>query len=345
MDGSYGEGGGALVRAALTMSALTNQPVRVSNVRGATQFPGLDVEDLVIAHYLRTSCAAKTVGMEQGSHEFEFSPTRRPQGLTTPLSSSAEMSPGRGANALIVANSLIPVLARSGTYSTLSLQGETYGHKALSFDYFSSVTAPALLKAGVYVSLEQFKAGFGRESRGTIMLDVEPSVMAPLAWAERGDLLDCHAILSHSDVPPATLQRGVAHLGNLAKAAKLDCEIEVQGVDSDEPGLFLTLFARFERGMGGATMMGAKGVRIETHAQGLFEDFFGWIRSGATVDSHLADQILPSLCLAEGDSHFTVPIITKRFLTTVWVVKQFMPIPITVKGKEGERGSVTIRRQ
>jgi RNA 3'-terminal phosphate cyclase (ATP) len=293
---------------------------------------------------LRESCAAETENLEQGAHEFTFSPTRRPQGISGVLASPHELSPGRGANALIVANALIPVLARTGMYSSFSLRGETYGQNALSFDYFQLVTLPVLARAGLHVGVELMQAGFGRESRGEIALDVEPSALTPIVWSERGDLMDCRAVISHSQIPVQTVHRGAAHLTNLAKGAKLGMEIDVQAVASDVPGIYITLFARFERGMGGATIMGLKGVRVESLAQGLFEDFWYWLRSNATVDSHLADQVLLTLCQAEGDSHFTVSQVTKRFLTTVWVVKQFMPIPITVKGKEGEKGTVTIRR-
>jgi RNA 3'-terminal phosphate cyclase (ATP) len=66
--------------------------------------------------------------------------------------------------------------------------------------------------------------------------------------------------------------------------------------------------------------------------------------SNATVDPFLADQILLTAVFAEGETNFKVSRLTQRLLTTIWVVKQFAPIHITVRGSEGSPGQVTIRR-
>ena len=86
------------------------------------------------------------------------------------------------------------------------------------------------------------------------------------------------------------------------------------------------------------------GVRPEFVAQQAFEEMFDWMSSSATTDPYLADQILLPLALAETSSTFTVSRLTQRFLTIVWVVKQFLPIHITVRGSENGPGTVTIQR-
>jgi RNA 3'-terminal phosphate cyclase (ATP) len=324
------------------MAALTQQPIKIVQVRGGTAHPGLDIEDLVLLHYLREATAGTTEGAEVGSHELEFWPAQRPGGLTGAL--RPPVVNGRGANANIVANSLLPVLARSGVYNSLSLTGETYGQSALSFDYFKSVTLEALKKCGLYAFTELVTSGFGREAKGEIALDVEPSSLQGFKFVDRGRLVSCRAVIAHAELPGSIAHRGVAHLQNLSHGLKLPMECEAVGVDSREPGIFLTVSAVFERGFGGATIMGTKGLRIEAMAQQATEDLMDWIRSEATVDTHLADQILIPACVAEGETVFTVNRLTSRFLTSVWVIKQFGPVRITVKGKEGESGVVTIKR-
>lgn len=89
--------------------------------------------------------------------------------------------------------------------------------------------------------------------------------------------------------------------------------------------------------------MGAKGLRIESVAQRAFEGFRKWLASGATVDRYLADQILFPLALAEGESHFTVDELTPNVLTTAHVIRQFLPIRLTIEGSEGKPGAITIR--
>jgi len=90
--------------------------------------------------------------------------------------------------------------------------------------------------------------------------------------------------------------------------------------------------------------MGARGMRAESLAQAAFEETFSWMSGNSTVDPFLADQLLLPLVLAEGESTFTVSRLTSRFLTCAWVVKQFAPIHITIRGSENGPGTITIRR-
>jgi len=136
----------------------------------------------------------------------------------------------------------------------------------------------------------------------------------------------------------------MAHLTNLGINSKIAFDGEIIGVNGRKPGLSVTVWAEYERGMGGASALGAKGIRAEAVAQAAFEDLLEWIRSDASVDPFLADQIIPAAILAEGESTFKVSRITRRLQTIIWVIKQFIPIHITVKGAEGEPGEIRIRR-
>jgi RNA 3'-terminal phosphate cyclase (ATP) len=343
IDGSYGEGGGALLRTALAMSAVTQQAVRVSNVRGGTKYPGLDIEDVTVLRALAASCEAETVGTDMGSEAFTFIPTRRARGYKGRLEGQRSES-GRGPNALVVLNALLPVMARSGVYSTIVADGETYGMNALSFDAFANLTLPALRRFGLYAVAELGEAGFGRESKGEVSLDIEPSVLHGVEWQERGRMVGIRAIVTTSGLPSAVGERGVSHLKRLAQNVSMPMEAEHQEVGARGPGCFVTVWAVYERGMGGGAAMGARGLKIETLCQAAFEETLEWVHSNTTVDPYLADQILLPAVLAEGPTAFKVSRLTQRFMTTAWVIKQFTPIHITIRGSEGAPGAVTIQR-
>jgi RNA 3'-terminal phosphate cyclase (ATP) len=344
IDGSHGEGGGALVRTALAMAALTQQAVRIDQVRNGTNHPGIDIEDLTLIKALAKSCGAEVTGAEHGSQTISFLPTRSCGGLKDALDVNSNDQPNRVPNANVLLNALLPILARSGVYSHVSLSGETYGAHSLCFDYFSNVTLGAQRRFGLYAFPEQTVAGFGREGGGEVSLEVEPSALAAIDWSKRGDLIAARAVIAIGELPMTVAHRGLAHLTNLGINAKIPFEVDIVGVDSRKSGVCITTWVEYQNGIGGATAMGAKGVRIEAVAQAAFEDTLEWVRSGCSVDAYLADQILPTAVFAEGETTFTVSRLTKRFLTIVWVVKQFLPIHITVKGSEGEPGEVTIRR-
>ncbi|MBN9502571.1 MAG: hypothetical protein BGO01_17780 [Armatimonadetes bacterium 55-13] len=344
IDGGHGEGGGALVRTALTMAAVTQQSVRIDNVRNGTNYPGLDIEDLTLLRALAKVCAAESVGAEAGSKSVSFLPTRRSSGIKEAIDLDPSVQPNRTPNANVLLNALLPVMAQSGVYSRISLSGETYGSHSLCYDYFANVTLEAQKKFGLYAFPDLVTAGFGREGGGEVQIEIEPSALEAVDWSTPGELKAVRAVIAMGELPMTIAHRAISHLNNLASNAQLPMEAEISGVDSPRPGLCITVWAEFERGFGGSTSMGAKGIRAEAVAQAAFEDVNSFVRSGATVDPFLADQILPTAILAEGQTTFKVSRITKRFLTIVWVIKQFLPIHITVKGKEGEAGEVTVRR-
>ncbi|MGV3614465.1 MAG: RNA 3'-terminal phosphate cyclase [Fimbriimonas sp.] len=343
IDGSHGEGGGALVRTALAMAALTQQPVRIDNVRGSTRFPGLDVEDLTVLRALQRICNAETVGAEAGSSSITFLPTRRPSGLNGPIE-SARSEIGRGPNANIVLSALLPVLARSGVYSSVSADGETYGSNSLSYEAFANVTLPALRKTGLYAFPDLVTAGFGRESAGTVSLDVEPSALHGIQWVDRGRLQKIEAVVVTAGVPDQIGERGVAHLKRLAQNSGVQMAVEHVRVATRQAGTYVATWAHYDRAFGGGSAMGARGLRVESLAQLAFEELHDWMATPSTVDPFLADQLLLPLVFAEGESAFSVSRLTQRFLTCVWVVKQFTPIHITIRGPENGPGSVVIRR-
>lgn len=339
LDGSHGEGGGALVRSALALSAITEQPCEIKQIRYGLKSPGLREEDIAVASLLAESCAADVDGLSIGSHELRFSPTRRVQPIHRALA-----APQETINAQVVIGSVAPILARTGGYSTITVMGETYGHRRLSFDYFSQVTVAAWRRMGLYLEPDLLAAGYGRGSQGEVVCEIEPSAYHALVWRDRGDLRNVRAIISLSELPEQIAERGAAHLSRLAYYSELEVDVTVNLTPSRGPGAFATVWLEYESGLGGATAMGARGVRIESVVQAAFDAAVQWRGSSSTVDPFLADQILLPAAFAEGETVFRTSEVTERLTTIAWVIKQFLPIHVTIKGKVGEPGIVTVRR-
>ncbi|MEQ1932456.1 MAG: RNA 3'-terminal phosphate cyclase, partial [Fimbriimonadaceae bacterium] len=144
--------------------------------------------------------------------------------------------------------------------------------------------------------------------------------------------------------PESIAQRGMSFLRKLVHANGVAVDTEVVTVKSKSPGVNLTIWGDWESGLGGTQSSGARGLRIETVVQTGFEAFVRFYKSEATLDEYLADQIIVTAALAESPSSFKVSRLTSRLLTSIWVIKQFLPIHITVKGKEDQPGTVTIKR-
>lgn len=344
INGSHGEGGGALLRTALSMSALTQQPVRLHSIRGALRKQGLNSEDLTFLSALATATDAEVTGDELDSKELVFAPRRPPRALVMRLDTGSFQKGGAVGSVGVIAQSLLPVLARTGAYSQLTIVGETYGNSTISFDALERTTLSVHREQGVYAFASMAWAGFTATARGEVVFEVEPSVPLPLAWDSRGELLACRAVVAYAEVSDDIVQRGLKRVQECFKTKGKDVDVEAYAVRSRAPGVSVTVWAEFERGRGSGTALGQRGVRMENVVDSAFGAFSEWFDSTATLDAYLADQVLPLAVMAEGKTIFSTPRITRRLVTVAWVIKQFIPVHITIKGQEGYPGTVTVER-
>src|ERR1044072_8350398 len=72
IDGSYGEGGGQIIRTSLALSLITGVPFRVFNVRARRDRPGLQRQHLTAVTAAAAIGTAKADGAHVGSKEFSF---------------------------------------------------------------------------------------------------------------------------------------------------------------------------------------------------------------------------------------------------------------------------------
>ena len=74
IDGSFGEGGGQILRTTLSLSCITGKPVRIFNIRKNRMKPGLMPQHLISVKALARISGAEARGMEPGSTEITFKP-------------------------------------------------------------------------------------------------------------------------------------------------------------------------------------------------------------------------------------------------------------------------------
>ena len=79
IDGSQGEGGGQMLRSALSLSMCTNQSFRMVNIRAKREKPGLMRQHLTAVRAATEICGATVTGDDVGSCDITFRPgTVRP---------------------------------------------------------------------------------------------------------------------------------------------------------------------------------------------------------------------------------------------------------------------------
>src|SRR5574341_31102 len=76
IDGAFGEGGGQIIRSAVTLSCLTQKPIEITNIRKNRKISGLRAQHMTAIKILAKICNAKVEGLHVGSTAIKFFPSK-----------------------------------------------------------------------------------------------------------------------------------------------------------------------------------------------------------------------------------------------------------------------------
>jgi RNA 3'-terminal phosphate cyclase (ATP) len=348
IDGSYGEGGGQVLRTALSLSVLLTRPVRLVNIRSRRSKPGLQAQHLTGVRAAARICDADVEGARLGSQELTFVPRTAPQPGTYTFD-VAEARKGRsaGAASLVFQTVLLPLALADGR-SRLTIRGGTHVEWSPPFGYLKRVYLPTLARMGVRAKVHLKKWGWYPLGGGEMSAVIEGMGgggglrrLQGLTLMERGQLLRMRGVSATSNLPRHIARRQQRRALQVLRERRFNPRIDVvDDVPSKGQGTVLFLWADFENVMAGFTGYGRLGKPAEEVAEDACREFLSYQNSGAALDPHLADQVILPLALAAGESSFTTSQITEHLWTNVWVAEQFLGPRFKVEGEKGEVGRV-----
>lgn len=341
IDGSFGEGGGQILRTSLALSCVLGKPMEITNIRMARKNPGLQPQHLTAVKAAAAIARAEVQGAELSSTTLRLLPNRTIGG--TYRFDVAEKKGSAGSASLVLQTILLP-LCFTDQASLVTVQGGTHVPWSPSFHYLQSIVAPLLSCLGVRAEYSIASWGWYPIGGGQVSVRTTPApLLLPLIAVDRGRLLRVSGISAVSNLPGhiATRQRDRA-LAILGRQG-IDASIEVLSAPSIGKGSFLFLAAEFEHLPAGFGSLGAIGKRAEEVADDACSGLLFHLRAQGALDPHLADQVVPWLAFCQGPSEFTTSRVTQHLLTNLWVVRQFMDIDVRVEGSEGEEGRILIR--
>ncbi len=297
IDGA--EGGGSVLRLAVGLAVALQQPVRIVNIRGARKDPGLKAQHLAGLLATAELCDAHIEGAKLGSREVFFMPksiTRRK--LTAHV-------PTAGAVGLVLQPLQIACLAAEHDVEVSVEGGGTFGKWAPPLPYLQHVNFALLARFGypaqAFVERHGFYPKGGARVRAVFY---RPQLTGPLRFEERGQLQGIEglsvAALGLKDAKVAERQAHAAHDALRQAFPNVGVHMEAQYVETASLGSAVVLWAKFEHTILGADELGERGVRAETVSRRAAEQLIAEIRSDATLDVHMADQIIPFMALYGG---------------------------------------------
>jgi RNA 3'-terminal phosphate cyclase (ATP) len=331
IDGSLHSGSGTIVRQAAAYAALTGQPVRIRNARARRQRPGLRPQHLRAIQAIRDLVGGSLNGAEVGSRSFVFRP-----GNAEPTGRYA-WDIGTAGSATMLALSVLPVLAFRGRGAEAEIRGGLFQDFAPSAFHLRHVIVPLLAQMGLAAEVEMIRPGYVPAGQGIIRLAV-PACQRPLrplvpARGQAPARVWGISLASHLDDRQVAARMAAAARTVLGTAGITTQIEELSDSTAVQAGAAFALFADFI----GGTRLGADRAaaphrpaeRIGAHVA---RQLLAEIDSGATIDRHASDQIIPFAALAAGTSSFQVPFITEHAETAGWLAGLFLRAEVRTTG-------------
>jgi RNA 3'-phosphate cyclase len=324
------------LRTALALSAILKKPFTLFHIRSKRKNPGLQAQHLAAVEALARITEAQTEGVKFGSQRITFIPQRIFPGIY-----QFEMNTA-GSVTLLIQAIFLPFCLSEGI-SRVTLIGGTHVQWSPSFHYFIEVMLPTLERMGVSARARIGKWGFYPKGGGRIQLTINPvPELKPISLVDRGSLKKIRGISAISNLP-----RHVADRQKEQALRRIQSELQVEGeiaivhnAPSSGIGSFMFLLAEHEKGLAGFSSLGVKGRPAEKVADEAVDSLKDYLTSDGCLDPYLADQLVPFMALARGNSSFTATRITEHLLTNLWVIQHFLDVKILREGEAGARGRV-----
>lgn len=316
IDGSYGEGGGQIVRTAVALSAVTGKPVRIKKIRQGRPKPGLAPQHAQAVSALARLCSAKITGVKPGSPEISFDPGAIQGG-------HYQIDIGTAGSITLLMQCLMPATFKADGPVTLEIRGGTDVQWSPTIDYFKNVFLPALACFRAEVSLEIRQRGYYPKGQGSVLLNVEPSDLQS-AHLTRSEIQRVEGISHCSNLPEHVARRQAESALQALKEAGYDAEVSSEILALPSTGSGITLWCGFK----GASALGERGLPAEKVGRTAAEEMISEMASSASVDVHLADQLIPYIALAGGG--YTTRWISMHARTNIWTAGHFLEREINV---------------
>lgn len=316
IDGSAGEGGGQILRTALTLSMLTGRPFVLERIRGRRAKSGLLRQHLTCVNAAAAISQATVDGASLRSSTLSFRP-----GAVRGIERSFDIG-SAGSVALVLQTIALP-LALAEAPSTITLRGGTHARWAPIYPFLERAWLPLMRRMGAEIALELRRPGFYPAGGGEVVMHVASgaSSLAPLHLPNPAGALavDVEAIVS--DLPESIARRELSVVAEQLGEARVQLRSgTVRGVG---PGNALWIAAESDEQVTNVfSGLGERGVAAEDVAREVAERFLAWRTSGTAVEEHLTDQLMIPMALARGGS-FTTDAITLHATTNADVIEAF----------------------
>src|SRR5215831_2759474 len=317
IDGSFGEGGGQILRTALSLSLATGTPFRIENIRAARKNAGLLRQHLTAVRAATEIGMAETEGATLGSTALTFTPKSVQAG-------EYRFAVGTAGSGTLVFQTILPALLRASVPSRVVIEGGTHNDAAPPFEFLDRTFLPLIRQMGAGVSLKLERYGFYPAGGGRFVAEIQPcQALKPLNVGTRGPVRAKRVTAIVANLAANIAAREVKKVSSLMSLTSEGTVIETK--NSPGPGNIVLIEIESNEITETFASFGRLGVASEKVADEAVQQAREYLTSSAIAGEHLTDQLLLPLALAGGGS-FTATKLSRHARTNQEVIQRFLPI-------------------
>jgi RNA 3'-terminal phosphate cyclase (ATP) len=336
LDGSVGEGGGQILRTALSLSMITGQPFRIERIRVRRSKPGLLHQHLMAVQAAAQVCGGDVSGDALGSQSLVFQPGPVRAG-------DYKFAIGTAGSCTLVLQTLVPALLLADGPSQVEVCGGTHNPMAPPAHFLQRAYSRALADMGAVVNFKVKRFGFFPAGGGELVADIQPcGQLQPFEWMARGE---CKAAYAESFIARLPLSVATRELECIGAGMGWDrSQLHVRELPGEQgPGNALLVTLEYEHVTEVVTAFGAKSLRAEAVAGKALQQVRHYIASHGAVGEHLADQLMLPLALAGGGG-FTAETVSEHARTNAQVIERFLPVRFAFGERDKVKTCVVTKR-
>lgn len=317
IDGSQGEGGGQILRTALSLSMLTGIPFELVNIRAGRKKPGLMRQHLVCVQASQRISNAIVEGAELHSQKLYFQPQQVQTG-------KYDFQIGSAGSTILVLQTLLPALMMQNEASQITIHGGTHNPMAPTADFIEHCFLPTIQQLGIQVDFECKQAGFFPIGAGQISATIHPwTKKQKLSALNKGKLLEINAFAAALNIQPNIANRELDVLKN--KLSLIQCKrLNFQGISQGNTAFVVLNYEHHQQVF---SALGEMKKSAEKVAHDLAKNVQSYLSIDAVVDEYLADQLLLPLALGQG-GEFTAQVISEHTKTQADMIQKFLDCEI-----------------
>ncbi len=338
IEGSYGEGGGSILRYSVALSIVSGEPIRVFNIRARRRPPGLKAQHLTAVKMLSSISNADCQGLYVGSKEIVFIP-----GEVSGGEFSFDVGTAGSLSLLIQAATPISVVLRSPLI--LRLRGGTDVKMAPLMDYMRFVFSENLKLLGVRCEIELHRRGHYPRGGGLVTLKLFPSKVHEIDHVEfRGRAKMVHGVAHAVKLPHHVVERIAQSAEKTLRSEGIAAEVKRIWSQNGHlgPGAGIVIWMKDETVIG-ADSLGEKGKPSEVVGKEAASKLLAELKSGMAFDRHMGDMILPYLAIA-GGGKVGVSELSMHAKSNMWLCERILKTEFRVEGGLGKPSVVEVVR-